>query len=95
MTQKKDVKTVEALQFDSEKPTDVSFADLYTWVIWQFPRKQTSGLYGAVHPPIAEHGWLPAVIYPKKQQISIHAYLKETFSTPEEAASYLQRANKE
>lgn len=83
-------KAIDSLHFDTLKPTELTFAELYTWVIWQFPRKQKSGLCGAVHPPIPEHGWLPAIINPQKQQITIHAHLEETFTTPEAAADYLQ-----
>ena len=71
MTENK-VKAIDSLQFDSIKPTELSFTELYTWVIWQFPRKQKSGLCGAVHPPIPEFGWLPAIIHPKKQQLTVH-----------------------
>ena len=94
MTQDETVKAIGSLQFDRTKPTELSFAELYTWVIWQFPRKQKTGLYGAVHPPIPEHGWLPAVIYPQKQQLVIHAHLEKTFPTPEAAADYLQNKPK-
>ena len=88
------VKVIDSLQFDTINPTELSFAELYTWVIWQFPRKQKSGLCGAVHPPIPEHGWFPAIITPQKYQISIHAHLEETFATPEAAAEYLQNKQK-
>lgn len=89
-----ETKAIDCLEFDTAKPTELSFAELYTWVIWQFPRKQKRGLFGAVHPPIPEHGWLPAIIYPKKKQLSIHAHLEETFATPEEAADFLHNKTK-
>ena len=89
MTEDEKVKAIDSLHFDTTKPTDLAFAELYTWVIWQFPRKQKSGLCGAVHPPIPGHGWLPAIINPQKQQITIHAHLAETFATPEAAADFL------
>ena len=87
---KNNPKAIASLQFEATKPTEFSFSELYTWVIWQFPQKQKSGLCGAVHPPIPEHGWLPATIYPQKQQLTIHAHLAETFTTPEAAALFLQ-----
>lgn len=94
MTQDNKVKAIDSLQFDMTKPTELSFEQLYTWVIWQFPRKQKSGLCGAVHPPIPEHGWLPAIINPQKQQLTIHAHLDEIFATPEAAADFLQNKTK-
>ena len=93
MTENK-VKTIDSLQFDPINPTELPFSKLYTWVIWQFPRKQKSGLCGAVHPPIPKFGWLPAIIHPKKQQLSVHAHLAETSSTPEAAADYLHANTK-
>jgi hypothetical protein len=61
-------------------------------VIWQFPRRQKNGLCGAVHPPIPNHGWLPATINPQQKQLTIHAHLDENFATPEEAADYLHNS---
>jgi hypothetical protein len=83
------IKAIDSLVFDATGPTELSFAALYTWVIWQFPRKQKNGLCGAVHPPIPAYGWLPAIIYPQEKQLSIYAHLDQTFVTPEEAADYL------
>ena len=88
------VKAIDSLQFDSIKPTELSFSELYTWVIWQFPRKQKNGLCGAVHPPVPKFGWLPAIIHPKKQQLSVHAHVPEPFATPEAAADFLQAETK-
>jgi hypothetical protein len=82
-------KAIDSVKFDAAGPTELSFTALYTWVIWQFPRQQKSGLCGAVHPPIPDYGWLPAIIYPQKKQLAIYAHLDETFATPEEAADYL------
>ena len=82
-------KAIDSVKFSTNSPTEVLFSDLYTWVIWQFPRRQKNGLCGAVHPPIPNHGWLPATINPQKKQLIIHAHLDELFSTPEEAADYL------
>jgi hypothetical protein len=82
-------KAIDSVKFDAAGPTELSFTALYTWVIWQFPRQQKSGLCGAVHPPIPDYGWLPAIIYPQKKELAIYAHLDETFATPEEAADYL------
>ena len=87
-------KAIDSLKFDATQPTELSFNTLYTWVIWQFPRKQKNGLCGAVHPPIPSYGWLPAVIYPQKKQLAIYAHLDKTFDTPEGAADYLHHKNK-
>ena len=88
------LKAIDSLKFDATEPTELSFSALYTWVIWQFPRKQKNGLCGAVHPPIPSYGWLPAVIYPQKKQLAIYAHLDKTFDTPEGAADYLHHKNK-
>lgn len=75
----------------TDKPTKLTFDDLYTWTIWQFPSKVQGGAYGAVHPPIAKHGWLPAVIRAKDKKVQVHAHLDETFATPEAAAKFLEQ----
>ena len=88
MTHKKH-KIIEAVELSTSEPTEVELTTLYTWVVWQFPRKSMGGLSGAVHPPIPQHGWLPAVIHPRKEIVIIHAHLPKNFATPEEAADVL------
>jgi hypothetical protein len=73
------------------KPTRLAFEDLYTWTIWQFPRRKTGGLMGAVRPPIAEHGWYPAIIQTKEKQALVHAHLDQVFDSPEDAVEHLNK----
>jgi hypothetical protein len=77
------------IQFHPDRPTKVSFSQLKSWVIWQFPRQQGDSLYGAVRPPIAEHTWYPALIAPQRQQAVVYAHLDEPFDSPETAADWL------
>ena len=73
-----------------DRPTEVKYGDLYNWVIWQFPRQMSDGLCGAVHPPLANHTWYPAVIGYQNKKIVIHGHVNQEFSTPNEAADWLQ-----
>lgn len=73
----------------TDGPTEVTFDDLHQWVIWQFPRKKDRGLCGAVHAPIAEQTWYPAVIGYLDRKILIHGHLDQLFSSPDEAADWL------
>jgi len=81
--------TVAGISLRNDGPTRMAYDDLYTWVIWQFPRPQNGGLCGAVHPPVPQHGWIPAVIYTGKKHLDIYAHLDKQFPTPELAADYL------
>lgn len=81
---------IDSIKLKNHHPTNLNFADLYTWTIWQFPRKVQGGLCGAVHPPISNHGWLPAVINVKEKKVQVHGNLDQTFITPEEAAKFLE-----
>ncbi|MEJ2746715.1 MAG: hypothetical protein P8183_02180 [Anaerolineae bacterium] len=85
-------KQIANLLLKSHKPTRLKFEDLHTWTIWRFPRKVENGYCGAVHPPIAAHGWLPAVICvtEKFKETHIYGHLDQTFETPEAAANYLE-----
>lgn len=74
---------------DTREPTTLTFGDLYTWVIWQFPRKMDGGLCGAVHPPTANEGWFPAIILNKEKRVSVHGHVDGAFATPEAAIEYL------
>ena len=80
-------KTIDGIKFNGNKPTELPMSDLYTWVIWQFPRFEGEKLCGAVHPPIKEFGWMPAAISSRSRRIEVHAHLEGTFATPEEAAN--------
>jgi hypothetical protein len=89
MKQKQNV--VDSVTLNTNQPTDISFQELYTWVIWQFPRKKADGLCGAVRPPIANHDWFPAIIYAEEERVQIFAHLDKLFSTPEEAADFIHK----
>ena len=80
-------KQIGQLHFHLDQPTEVMFSELTAWVIWQFPHSQHSTLPGAVHPPIASHGWLPAHVLPHQQRVIVHAHLGQTYLTPEAAAA--------
>ena len=69
-------------------PTDLSFQDLFSWVIWQFPRPQDDGLAGAVHPSVPDHGWYPAIVCSEEEVVHVHAHIEEPFATPEAAVAY-------
>jgi hypothetical protein len=90
MTQKQ--KVIDSIAFDREAPTRVLLADLYSWVIWQFPRRQADGLCGAVRPPLPGQGWLPAVIRPTDNSALVYAHLDQEFDSPETAVQWLLEA---
>lgn len=69
-----------------DQPTRLSFADLETWVIWQFTNKRKGGLCGAVHPSLAAHGWYPALIFPQEKYVLVYGHLGTRHPTPEEAS---------
>jgi hypothetical protein len=72
-----------------DRPTELTFAELYRWVIWQFPRHKGGRFCGAVHPPLAKSGWYPASILVPQQCILVHAHLGQTFDSPETALAWL------
>ncbi len=82
-------KEIATLKFDSTKPTRFTFKLLHDWVVWQYPKKADSGYMGAVHPPLENHGWIPATIQIEKQVALVYGHLSETFASPELAADYL------
>jgi hypothetical protein len=81
---------VESLELRLDGPTELSLEDLYTWVVWQFPRPRRSGLCGAVRPPIPNHGWFPALISRRDQGVSVFAHVEQEFATPDQAAAWLE-----
>jgi hypothetical protein len=86
MTEKKVIADI-ALCLDH--PTNLTFDQLFTWVVWQFPRKKGGGLCGAVRPPVANHGWYPAIINTREKRVQVHGHLPKPFATPEAAAENL------
>ncbi|MCA9937001.1 MAG: hypothetical protein KC418_00030 [Anaerolineales bacterium] len=85
----KEYKTVEGLSLRARGPTQLSFAQLFAWVIWQFPRAKQNGMCGAVRPPNPDYGWFPALIQSDEEIAAVYAHLEQTFSTPEAAADWL------
>jgi hypothetical protein len=83
-------KVVAGMTFNLEGPTTVPMKELYTWVIWQFPRRKQAGYCGAVRPTIAGHSWFPALIQPDRESVHVYAHLTEQFPTPEAAAKHLE-----
>lgn len=86
MTEKN--KFVAGIKLRTDRPTSLTFDDLFQWVIWQFPRPRNKGLCGAVRPPLKDCDWIPAIIQAGNKRVYVHAHLGETFSTPELAAEF-------
>lgn len=84
---------VQDLDLDASAPTLVNLNQLYTWIIWQFPRPaKEDGYYGAVHPPRQNHTWYPAIIHTHKKSVQIYAHLDTQFRSPEEAVAHFEKA---
>lgn len=83
---------IENIPFHTNQPTEVTFHQLFRWVIWQLPRRKLNGLMGAVHPPIGGYGWLPALILFKEKRVQVYAHLNTPFASPEEAIEFLGSA---
>ena len=82
---------VADISLKTDSPTTLAFADLYTWVIWQFPKPVAGGLCGAVRPPGSDYNWFPAVVETNREKVRVFAHLEQTYTTPETAAEYLCR----
>ena len=80
---------VGSLEIDLEQPTQLTFADLDDWVLWQFPGTRGHWLTGAAHPPIAQYGWIPARLEPVKGHVILYAHCCPPLKTPEEAAEWM------
>ncbi len=74
----------------ADNPTILSQEKLFRWVIWQFPRPYGAGLCGAVHPPIAGHGWYPAIIKSKEKDVQVFANILEPYPSPEKAILFFK-----
>jgi hypothetical protein len=72
-----------------DRPTDLTFNDLFTWIIWQFPRPKGAGMCGAVRPPIAKHTWYPALIKQQEKRVLVHGHLDQEFPSAKAAAEWL------
>jgi hypothetical protein len=84
--------SIGQVHLQAASPTELKFQELYTWVVWQFPRKRSGGLMGAVRPPTAQHGWFPAIIHNKNKTVLVHGHVERPFDTPEAAVDYLNAA---
>lgn len=82
---------VAGIALATDQPTKLSFTDLDTWVIWQFTTRRGGGLYGAVHPSLAGHGWYPALIFPQEKLALVYGHLGDRHATPEEASESLRQ----
>ena len=83
-----EVKMIGGIKLYRDRPTALSFDELYTWVIWQFPRRLERGYCGAVRPPVADHSWLPAVIEVEKQHVQVYGHVNEEYTSPEMAIEF-------
>lgn len=83
-----EVKMIGGIELHTDRPTALSFEELYTWVIWQFPRRLRRGYCGAVRPPVPDHCWLPAVIEVDKQHVQVYGHVDEKYASPELAAEF-------
>jgi hypothetical protein len=81
---------IGSIKLRKDRPTKLTFADLHTWVIWQFPRPKGASMCGAVKPPIASHNWFPALIRQHDNQVLVHGHIDLEFSTPNAAAEWLE-----
>lgn len=75
------------LRIDS--PTELTIDEIYDWVIWQYPIEIAGGLCCAVHPPIPNHTWYPAIIGHLDNKIVVHGEIDQDFDLPREAADWL------
>lgn len=81
---------VANLTFKNDVATEFTLQDLFSWVVWQFPKiVADKDLCAAVHPPIAEYGWLPATINLETEAVTVYGHVKRPFPTPETAAQSL------
>lgn len=85
--------SVADIHLSTTKPSRFSFAALHSWVIWQFPRLSGKHMIGAVHPPLAGHGWYPAAIDPEAEVLQIFAHVAEPQETPEKAICYFTKGD--
>ena len=78
--------------FHQDRPTHVSLEVLHRWVIWQFPRPHKGGMMGAVHPPLSDHCWYPAIIKSADDEVVVHAHVEEGYVSPETAVLHFEKS---
>lgn len=82
-------KTIGSIIILQKEPTQLTFNELNSWIIWQFPRQKDKGLCGAVCPPDPAEGWYPAVIYLKEKVVQVFGHLDKKFESPNDAADWV------
>ena len=87
-------KFVAGIELHSDRPTTLTYQQLFRWVIWQFPLPRQNGFCGAVRPPEAGQEWIPAIIQSDNERVQVYAHVGETFPTPETAVEYFSTSNK-
>lgn len=85
--------TVAEVTLNKDVPTKLTFQELYTWVIWQFPKQKEGGLCGAVTPPITDYGWLPAIILFDEKCVRVYGHLDQKYESPEVAAEHFNHVD--
>lgn len=85
----KSSQNVSGLQLNSDKPTILTFKQLFDWVIWQVPTPVGNAFGGAVKPSMADAKWYPALIQIKEKKVHIYGHIDELFDTPEDASNYI------
>jgi len=80
---------VAGVKLRRDAPTVLTFREIFTWIIWQFPRRKAGGLLGAVRAPESDRGWMPAILHAKERRAVVHAHLPEVFDSPEAAVEHL------
>ncbi len=86
-------RNVDSIMIRTDRPTELTLSDLYTWVIWQFPRPKGDGFCGAVKPPIANHSWFPALIRSRASRVLVYGHIDKEFTHPQDAADWLESAH--
>jgi phosphoglycolate phosphatase-like HAD superfamily hydrolase len=82
---------IDGIVFKPSGATTVSRAQLFNWVVWQFPRLKRGEYCAAVRAPHGDRGWLPALIAADEDHVRVYAGLKTDFPTPEAAVNYLDQ----
>jgi len=88
------INIVAGIELDPNRPTTLTYHQLFQWVIWQFPVRRQKGFCGAVRPPEADQRWIPAIIQSDSKRVQVYAHVGETFPTPETAVEYFNTSNK-
>lgn len=94
MTQTQSEFKVDNITLSKKQPTKLTYDELYTWVIWQFPKLKGDGLCGAVRPPIPDHHWYPAIIYLKEKKVDVYAHVGDEYDSPETASEHFNQNGK-